>query len=713
MVDGIPITGASAPMAVHSGALAGLTQLRDTIAPEYQAQLDQISNGLVSAFAETDQSATPTAPTLPGLFTFVGATGLPTTAQVTGLSSQIEVNPNVESNQGGSVDLVRDGGISDPGSATYTYNTTGSTGYSGRIRQLASAIGATQSFDPNAGLGASDSLSDYASNSVGWLQGQNQQATDAASYQTSVASQATAALSNRDRRQSGHGDDQYAEHRELLHDLGQTADDGQRHVLGPAERGLTAMAITSISTQYLGTAMIPAVTQAQSQLTTLEVESSTGQYADLGLQLGSQSGYELSLKNEYDQMQSLTTDNAIATTNLSAAQAALEAIRANAQSTLQSLTALTGVSDSASTLQTLGSTSLQALIGSANASSGDLYVFGGINSTSPPLTTYFTTPASSAQTALDQAFQTTFGFAPTNPAASTISAGALQNFLTGPFAAQFSGSNWSSNWSSASSTNTTAEIAPGETIATSSNANQPGFAQLAQAFTMLNEFGGSALSESAQQVLVTTASSLVTQGLSSMTTTETEVGASLGQITQRQFGDEFADVDPADASRQPRRRRRQLGRHSAQHAHDADRDRLSTHRAAAEAQPRAISPRLINVGFNMFEFAYNDIVDDSPQAMRAQEGYALDQVLELLRAAAKAGHGSREVVTALFQLRRLWGIFLDDLSSPENGLPDALRAGIISIGIWVNREIDRIRSGATHDLSPLIEINQIIRDGLN
>jgi flagellar protein FlaF len=47
---------------------------------------------------------------------------------------------------------------------------------------------------------------------------------------------------------------------------------------------------------------------------------------------------------------------------------------------------------------------------------------------------------------------------------------------------------------------------------------------------------------------------------------------------------------------------------------------------------------------------------------------------------------------------------LDDLNSPENGLPDALHAGIISIGIWVNKEIDRIRSGATHDLSPLIEI---------
>ncbi len=57
-VDGVPITGASSPMAIQSGALAGLADLRDTVAPEYQAQLDQIAGGLVNAFAESDQSTT-------------------------------------------------------------------------------------------------------------------------------------------------------------------------------------------------------------------------------------------------------------------------------------------------------------------------------------------------------------------------------------------------------------------------------------------------------------------------------------------------------------------------------------------------------------------------------------------------------------------------------------------------------------------------------
>ncbi len=44
------------PMPIQSGALAGYAALRDTLAPQYQAQLDQIAGGLINAFAESDQS---------------------------------------------------------------------------------------------------------------------------------------------------------------------------------------------------------------------------------------------------------------------------------------------------------------------------------------------------------------------------------------------------------------------------------------------------------------------------------------------------------------------------------------------------------------------------------------------------------------------------------------------------------------------------------
>ncbi len=90
-VDGVPITGPNSPMPIQSGALAGYAALRDTLAPQYEAQLDQIAGGLINAFAESDQSNPPTLPSLPGLFTTAGATALPSTATATGLTAAITV----------------------------------------------------------------------------------------------------------------------------------------------------------------------------------------------------------------------------------------------------------------------------------------------------------------------------------------------------------------------------------------------------------------------------------------------------------------------------------------------------------------------------------------------------------------------------------------------------------------------------------------------
>jgi flagellar biosynthesis activator protein FlaF len=114
----------------------------------------------------------------------------------------------------------------------------------------------------------------------------------------------------------------------------------------------------------------------------------------------------------------------------------------------------------------------------------------------------------------------------------------------------------------------------------------------------------------------------------------------------------------------------------------------------------------------MYEFAYNEVIEDSRRTMRARERQAMDQVIAMLRAAQEKGPQSRQRVEALFYLRRLWAIFINDLNDPNNELPEQLRAGIISIGIWMMKEIDRVRGGATNDLTPIIEINELIRDGL-
>ncbi|HEY4923440.1 MAG TPA: flagellar biosynthesis regulator FlaF [Roseiarcus sp.] len=114
----------------------------------------------------------------------------------------------------------------------------------------------------------------------------------------------------------------------------------------------------------------------------------------------------------------------------------------------------------------------------------------------------------------------------------------------------------------------------------------------------------------------------------------------------------------------------------------------------------------------MYQFSYAEVAEESPQEMRGMERRVLDQAIGLLRAAQSKGPGSRELIDALFYYRRLWSIFMDDLANPENELPEALRAGLISIGIWMVKEIELIRSGKASDLRAMIEITEIIRDGL-
>ena len=193
MVDGVPVTGSDAVMATKSGKIAGLTQMRDTTAVAYGNQLDQIANGLISAFSESDQTGSG-APTVAGLFTASGSTTLPTS--ITGLASAITVAASVDPSQSGSIALLRDGGIGASGNSAYTANTTGGASYSAHLTALISTLDTAQSFDPTSGGAASGTLSDYAASSVGWFETTRQDASTTSTNKAAVVTQTTTNLSS-------------------------------------------------------------------------------------------------------------------------------------------------------------------------------------------------------------------------------------------------------------------------------------------------------------------------------------------------------------------------------------------------------------------------------------------------------------------------------------------------------------------------------------
>ncbi|PWJ83699.1 flagellar protein FlaF [Pseudaminobacter salicylatoxidans] len=114
----------------------------------------------------------------------------------------------------------------------------------------------------------------------------------------------------------------------------------------------------------------------------------------------------------------------------------------------------------------------------------------------------------------------------------------------------------------------------------------------------------------------------------------------------------------------------------------------------------------------MYQFSYADIQDDSVADAKDREKQALSRSIDLLVEAQANGVGSRQAIEAIYFLNRLWTVFVEDLGNPENALPRELRANLISIGLWLMREAEEVRSGRSTNFEGLIEVSQIIRDGI-
>lgn len=188
-IDGVAVTGSSATMPIKTGALAGLAQVRDTLAPQVQTQLDEVARGVIFAFRESDPAAIPSLPDLPGLFTYSGAPAMPPSGSVTvGLAADIQINAGALSNPS----TIRDGAMN--GNMAYLSNTTGAAGYADRINQLIGRIETPQSFALSAGLETQTTLVQFTASSAGWLEAQRAQASTSADASTARAARASEAL---------------------------------------------------------------------------------------------------------------------------------------------------------------------------------------------------------------------------------------------------------------------------------------------------------------------------------------------------------------------------------------------------------------------------------------------------------------------------------------------------------------------------------------
>lgn len=109
---------------------------------------------------------------------------------------------------------------------------------------------------------------------------------------------------------------------------------------------------------------------------------------------------------------------------------------------------------------------------------------------------------------------------------------------------------------------------------------------------------------------------------------------------------------------------------------------------------------------------YAEMQQDDQTEAREHERLAIDHSIALMEQAERKEQAPADAANAVLFASRLWTVLIEDLASPSNGLPKEMKAQIISIGIWILREIEGIRSGEKRSFSDVIMVSKAIREGL-
>ncbi len=96
---------------------------------------------------------------------------------------------------------------------------------------------------------------------------------------------------------------------------------------------------------------------------------------------------------------------------------------------------------------------------------------------------------------------------------------------------------------------------------------------------------------------------------------------------------------------------------------------------------------------------------------RATEHRLVGEVTRAMAGAWDAGLRGAALMPALHRNREMWTAFAASCATAGNALPPELRAGIVSLSLWVDRHTSGLVAGR-ETMEPLLEVNRMLLDGL-
>jgi len=114
----------------------------------------------------------------------------------------------------------------------------------------------------------------------------------------------------------------------------------------------------------------------------------------------------------------------------------------------------------------------------------------------------------------------------------------------------------------------------------------------------------------------------------------------------------------------------------------------------------------------MFNTAFSETIEDDQSEARALERELLERAMHSIKQAdEEPGNFVMRISAIQFNIK-VWSFFLQDLSSEDNELPDDLKATLISIGIFVLKHLQKMRTETELSFGPVLSINETIMKGL-
>lgn len=270
-----------------------------------------------------------------------------------------------------------------------------------------------------------------------------------------------------------------------------------------------------------------AVLKGQRLLSIAQHELATGRHDDIGLALGSRVGSAIGWRGKLGELEQLIGSARLAGVQAEFTQTNLASVSELVSSVRTTLVATRTAEGGRALAREAAGAALGTLRDLMNVTYDGRFLFGGINSTAPPMAAY---AGGLPEASVTGAFSSAFGFSPSDALSATLSPGDIQAFLDNEFTALFQDPAWSMNWSAASSEVLAIRLGLQKTADASATANSQAIRDLTEALTMIVSLAGTSLPQPSYETAVETALSRIGRAETELVKERARIGVAQNDI---------------------------------------------------------------------------------------------------------------------------------------------------------------------------------------